>query len=159
MNATKTIREQVQDKITRELATKWAIRNHTHCTSMRLEVFPDGNLSTAALDDNSWHVLCNSRDSVEILYRIKNGNIPCNCDWCSEFHEHVDADEINAEHMDEDGEYEDGYEPIEKWNEEDEYDFISDCVYNNPDAAAWVEDEMQDNLAKIPYGYFEDEND
>ena len=158
MNATKAIREQVQDKITRELATKWAIRSHTHWCSMRLEVYPDGDLVTSYLDDNSWHVLRNSKESVATLYRIRNGNIPCNCDCCHEFREHVDADEINAEHMGEDGEYEDGYEPIEKWNEEDEEDFFSECVDNSGEAS-YVEDEMWDNLDSIPYGYFEDEND
>ena len=158
MNATKTIREQVQEKITPELAMKWAIRNHTHWCSMQLEVYPDGDLNTSQLDDNSWHVLPNSRDPVETLYRIRNGNIPCNCDWCHEFREHVDADRINAEHMNEDGEYEDGYEPIEKWNEEDEYDFIRDCVYDNG-GSSYIEDEMRDNLDHIPYGYFEDEED
>lgn len=126
------IRQDVEKKITSALCIDWERRLHINNVSYEtLEVNSSGELQEREEpSSNSYHV------GTYVLFHTY-GNIPCNCDWCSEWENNVDN--VQKEF-------------------ECKSDFIQDCIDNN-DNGSDVEDYILQRLQEIPYGFFDDEKE
>ena len=123
-----SIRDNVIDKITRELCIDWEYRLHTNGVSYNsLEVYADGSLvEHDEPSSNSWFP-----GSYTLVH---TWGFPCNCDWCDEWLHN--KNNVQDEFDDKD-------------------DYIQACLENCDDGG--LEDAIRDKVREIPYGFFDDE--